>query len=123
MKRDSVLFSAALGQYKTRISALMGSDFLKRAEDYRSDSKKDVRCARHYCRTCFYLVGRIGGAAITTQSCGLCLNSQTYGSTVTDLLCIACAASQNLCAHCGGDFDQNMQRESWPQATASDSTE
>ncbi len=72
----------------------------------RRDAERKTRQDKGLCPYCYYARGmRIGGAAMTFRACGLCQSEQTYGSTVTDALCLPCAKKERLCKHCGGDLD------------------
>lgn len=87
---------------------------LRRADNIRLDSDMVERLSLQECKACFYVMGRIGGAAVTTQPCACCGVNQSYGSTCTDALCLNCAKEYSLCKHCGGDLDMRERRRSWP---------
>lgn len=83
------------------------------AERIKDDTHKKARLEAHECKGCFYF-DSLGGAAITTQPCACCGIEQTYSSTNTDVLCMACAKEHSLCKHCGGDLDMRPLRRKWP---------
>ena len=85
------------------------------AADATNDTRKAERLKRHECKACFY-AGRIGGAAITSRKCMSCGSDEIYGSTATDVLCMACAVKHRLCKHCGGDLEMRTRRKEWPAA-------
>lgn len=89
-------------------------DFLKRAESLKSDSRAEERAEAGICKVCFYLSGRIGGAAMTSRPCGVCSNGELYGSTYTDVLCRDCAEFHHLCKHCGADLSLDETRQEFP---------
>ena len=76
------------------------------AESLKKDPDKKARLEKRLCKICYYSRGsRIGGAAITFKDCGFCGKEQSYGSTITDVLCLDCAKDQSLCKHCGADIN------------------
>lgn len=75
-----------------------------------ADEKKVERLEKQQCKVCFYMAGRLGGAAMTKARCGLCDNVKMFSSTCVDILCIECAKKNNLCVHCGGDIDMKHRR-------------
>ena len=89
-------------------------ELLRHADEVRDDSRKRDRQDRHECRACFY-GGRIGGAAMTRRDCMCCGESQLYGSTATDVLCLECAKIHKLCKHCGGDLEMRTRRREWDE--------
>lgn len=79
--------------------------FLQNARRLTEDSERAERCQAQLCVFCYYINHpRIGGAAITTQPCGMCQAPQVYASTATDVLCLSCAQSHELCKRCGADI-------------------
>lgn len=87
---------------------------IKRTERMTADAQKEDRLKRYECKACFYVRGKLGGAAITYRPCGICGVMQMYGSTNTDVLCRPCAVEHGLCKHCGGDIDMRAKRRNWP---------
>lgn len=78
---------------------------IQQALEYMRDDQKKSRLDKGLCKFCFYMRSeRIGGAAITTQPCGICEQDQRYGSTATDKLCAKCAVEHQLCKQCGADL-------------------
>lgn len=76
-----------------------------------ADADLNTREAQGLCKACYYLrAERIGGAAITTRPCGVCLQEMTFGSTATDKLCGPCAVRECLCKQCGGDLKLRARR-------------
>jgi hypothetical protein len=88
-------------------------DWCDLAADATNDTRKAERLKRHECKACFY-AGRIGGAAMTYRKCMSCGSDELYGSTATDVLCMACAVKHCLCKHCGGDLEMRTRRKEWP---------
>lgn len=86
-----------------------------------TDARGKERLAAQECKACFY-AGRIGGAAITNRPCMACGETQTYGSTNTDVLCRPCASGGQLCKHCGGDVELRARRRTWPQVYSESAT-
>lgn len=80
---------------------------LERATDW----KKKERRAASKCRACFYSSSRIGGAAMTSQPCGICEKDQMYSSTCTDVVCIDCARLHQICKECGADVELRPRRK------------
>lgn len=81
----------------------------------KDDPSRESRLADQTCLRCAYH-SRIGGAAITTQPCGLCGANQVFGSTATDLLCQPCAVANELCKHCAGDIEGRVDRTEFPSS-------
>ena len=92
------------------------SDHIKSALRMQDDPDREKRIREGLCRWCYYCRGRIGGAAMTTQPCGLCGTPETYGSTATDELCLPCAKEHSLCKRCSGDREMRTLRRKWPTA-------
>ena len=84
------------------------------AEEVEIDARKDDRLKHHECKACFY-ASRIGGAAMTKRKCMSCGSEEMYGTTATDVLCMACATKHGLCKHCGGDLEMRTGRNDWPE--------
>lgn len=123
MKRNPAQFDHYHWKWQTGRSREIFSDLIKRAEKAQNDSEKDVRLSKQLCISCHYILGRIGGAAMTQQPCACCLEGQWYGSTVTDELCLDCAKKHNLCKRCGGDIDMRQGRRKWPEPRAKEQQE
>lgn len=87
---------------------------IERARDLEDDSDKECRIKKNLCKSCHYILSAFGGAAMTTQPCGICLEDQMYGSTFTDALCLKCAKENGLCKHCGGDIELKSRRKPYP---------
>ena len=85
---------------------------VKRAMGCTIDPDKKERLSKSICSSCWYNeYGRIGGAAMTSQPCGLCGKDQIYSSTATDVLCTPCALSNELCKQCGADVRLRPRRK------------
>lgn len=85
---------------------------VKRALNCKNDPEKKERLAASFCISCWYVDGgRIGGAAMTSQPCGICDKEQIYSSTATDVLCSTCAISNELCKQCGADVRLRPRRK------------
>jgi hypothetical protein len=95
---------------KTRVR-----DIIDLATEIAADSREAERLKRQECKACFY-GSRLGGAAITERDCMCCGETQTYGSSATDVLCLRCAKQHNLCQHCGGDIGMRIGRRDWPES-------
>lgn len=115
MERKAASFDRVSMVRATNNSLCYAEAALKTAENIRLDPNKAERIAKSQCKSCFYVLGRIGGAAMTQQPCACCGENQTYGSTNTDNLCLECAKKHQLCKHCGGDINLRAKRRNWPQ--------
>ncbi|MCA9340278.1 MAG: hypothetical protein KDA17_05170 [Candidatus Saccharibacteria bacterium] len=103
MKRKAVVLDKAQIKYQTERALTIVRNHLQVAEKLLHDTEAKDRLAACQCKACFYVMNpRIGGAAITEQPCAMCGDVQTYGSTATDVLCLPCAKSNELCKRCGG---------------------
>jgi hypothetical protein len=100
MQREAAPFTESLRENATR-AALERVRRLGGA--LRDDAQRTDRLAQQQCQPCFYQV-RMGAAAITTRPCGHCGQSQSYGSSSTDVLCMKCAVDHSACRHCGADL-------------------
>ena len=89
----------------TYISKSMIESRVREAEAVINDSEKNKRLKQQECPACYYLRGRVGGAAMTTTECGLCGKIIHFSSTCVDVVCEDCAKRNNLCKHCGGDIE------------------
>jgi predicted nucleic acid-binding Zn ribbon protein len=78
---------------------------------YVLDPDKKIRVEKSFCIPCYYQNGRVGGAAMTVQPCGICLVDQRYSSTATDALCFPCASNHSLCKQCGADLALKPRRK------------
>lgn len=73
---------------------------------YSDPNKKWRKEHNHLCKYCNYVnTDRIGGAMLTTVTCGNCGQEMTVANTCTDLLCDECAKELNCCKHCGQKMD------------------
>ena len=100
----------------TNLSRHAMDETIKAAMNLDGDPEREKRRVAHLCRWCFYRGPRIGGAAMTSQPCGLCGKVQHFGSTATDDLCDGCAKEHDLCKRCGGDGELRLLRRKWPKA-------
>lgn len=98
------------------------TDVLRRASKIKTDADRKFRLIEHECKSCFYISGKIGGAAMTNSSCGLCGRPMMFGSTCIDAICTECAKEHSLCKHCGGDLEIRKGRRKWPKSTVGDTT-
>lgn len=83
-------------------------------EKYRrtiEDPERTKRLAQQECPICYYIDGRIGGAAMTSTECGRCGKPMTFGNTCVDAVCFVCALACGVCHHCGADMDGKMRRK------------
>src|SRR5579859_7772364 len=92
----------------TYMAARRAKDYAETAAQLATDPDRAKRHEAAECPICFYVVGRIGGCAMTAAQCGICDQETMFGNTNTDALCPACAHKYRLCKHCGGD--QEMKR-------------
>ena len=99
----------------TALSQSRLQSVLDLADKFGSDPLKTDRVQACLCIPCFYQT-RIGCAAITQQACMCCGEAQTYGSTDSDALCLACSQKNELCKHCGSDIKLRVSRRNWPVA-------
>lgn len=91
------------------------NEWLKLANAASYDERQTERIKRHECKACYY-GGRVGGSAMTKQSCMCCGKDEVYSSTDTDTLCMPCAVKHSLCKRCGGDLEMRTRRRDWPEA-------
>lgn len=76
-----------------------------------NDPKRAERLAKQECPICFYVTGRIGGAAVTFAECAFCGTRIMSGNTNIDVMCGECAKAAGLCKHCGADIDLKNRRK------------
>jgi len=88
-------------------------DIDKTRKHFNEDPHRERRTAQHRCLPCFY-IPRLAGAAMTSRECGLCGKDQMFSSTSTDVVCVDCAKTHGLCAHCGADIEGNTARVDYP---------
>ena len=50
------------------------------------DTDREKRLAKHECKACYYIYGKIGGCAITWRNCGICGKEECYGNTCTSVI-------------------------------------
>ena len=110
MKQRPMIMNIGNMVWQTERAKDYVADLIKRAKDCETDSRKKERLVKYECKACFYINGRIGGAAMTNRDCMSCGKTETYASTVTDVLCMDCAKEHNLCKHCGGDIEMKVRR-------------
>lgn len=93
-------------QRETLYKKRLVDSWTKKITALNTDSQQSERLAESICICCWYVYSdRIGGAAITTQPCGICNSIQQYSSTATDVLCKTCAITHKLCKRCGADVN------------------
>ena len=80
------------------------------ASKFQCDSSRELRLQGQLCIACFYS-DRIGGAAMTDSTCGLCDFVMHFSNTDINVLCNDCAIEHDLCAHCGGDIDMKQRKK------------
>jgi predicted nucleic acid-binding protein len=120
MQRAPRSFSPGDLRFATHVASGQVADAIQAVQDMTNDAQKDERLAKHFCKACFYLRRRtLAGQAFTHQPCACCLEEQTYSSTNTDALCLACAQEHKLCKHCSADIELDSAREEWPDKPAS----
>lgn len=113
MERRPVVMSKAKMIGATERAQQRVQAWYDHAAEVKADARKEERLAALECKACFYS-GRLGGAAMTYQSCMCCGSRELYSSTATDVLCAQCATAGNLCKHCGGDREMRTRRRVWP---------
>lgn len=116
MQRKRAPMSPDILKSKTYQKARYVADIVASARAMENDTKAEARRAAQRCRACFYDGPVLAGAAITDQPCMSCGEVQSYGSTSTDVLCMDCAKTHQLCKKCGADFDLRLDRDDWPAA-------
>lgn len=104
MSQDTLLQDI---QWATRIA----QDAFKRAQDAVADTKREQRLKARECPTCYYLRGRIGGAAFTNSTCKGCGVTIVNPSTATDKYCAACSKEHRICRYCGADLELKNRRK------------
>jgi len=114
MKREPKKLDRYFFEYTTHAAKSTVDEAIQRAKAVENDTDKERRLKVHECCACFYLRSKIGGAAMTMQPCASCNVDQMYGSTCTDVLCLACAQKYSLCKHCGGDLGMRIGRRVYP---------
>jgi len=117
MDRKPAVFTRYQGVWQTTMANERADKAVKLGEAIKYDSGREGRIVACQCKACFYtkaVYGRMAGAAVTRQPCACCIVLQTYGSTSTDALCMACAREHSLCKHCGGDLEMRAGRRKWP---------
>ena len=93
------------GQAKNYIESL-----LSRAESLQRDSSKEDRLKKGECKSCYYILSKIGGAAITKSNCKICDREIINSSTCVNTLCTNCSKENGLCRHCGADMLLKLRR-------------
>jgi hypothetical protein len=95
----------------TDLAHQYSQDCIKRSLDFLADPRRKERLKELECKACYYIrTNRVGGASMTTQTCGICGSPEMYGSTNTDVLCAKCASEHQLCKYCGGDVLMRPRR-------------
>lgn len=94
----------------TSFAARRVSDYIKLGKNLEADSDRVERLRGSECKVCFYVSGRIGGAALTSSQCGICDKEVHSGNTNIDAICKDCAKRNKLCAHCGADLELRRSR-------------
>lgn len=109
--RQGKKFDAYAVQFKTTQMDIYSREIIKGAMAFLTDHDKKNRKAKLECKACYYMrTGRIGGAAMTQQACGICGDVVMYGSTNTDAMCRKCAEKYQLCVCCGADQELRPRR-------------
>ena len=85
------------------------------ADNIKSDPKRKNRLKNQECKLCYYVIGRMGGAAITTTQCTICNEPMSFSNTNTDKYCKKCSKKLKLCRHCGGDIDDVNRKTRIPK--------
>ena len=111
MERPAVKIDSVSVTSSTDHAIGHGADYVERALGFLADRGRKERLKRSLCRRCYYIwIERIGGAAMTNQSCGICGEDVMYSSTATDKLCLRCAVKHELCKQCGADIHLRPRR-------------
>lgn len=111
MEHSKASITASSVQWATDIAINYAQDSIEGALGYLADKSKKERREKGECKFCFYMrTQRIGGAAMTSQPCGICGEYQMYGSTNTDKICLKCAKKHELCKYCGADLELRPRR-------------
>ncbi len=109
--RHGSKFDAVKVQRETDYAIHHAQDNVRNALEFIADNRKADRKNKLECKRCFYMrQGRIGGTAITQQSCGICEKVIMYSSTNTDAMCKECAEKYQLCVYCGADQELRPRR-------------
>lgn len=113
MKARSSVINKGTIEQSTSWSKDIAKNLMDKVENFQSDVLKDERLRSCKCKSCFYLRSdRIGGAAITTKDCGICLEQMRFASTAVDQLCKVCGVENDLCVQCAGDLNMvNSKKE------------
>lgn len=113
MKRVAPDMTRSLMARATDRARARTSRLIEDARNLAEDTSRQQRLDAQKCSSCFY-IAQIGGAAMTSQACMCCHQDQLHASTNTDVLCLSCAHELQLCRHCGGDLEMNVDRADWP---------
>ncbi len=112
MKQASRKIDAERVQFATHFSRQSLESWLRNAERAWLDYDREEREKVQQCRYCYYArESRIGGCALTDKDCDHCGETQHYGSTATDPLCLPCAAKLKLCIRCCADITLANRRK------------
>lgn len=101
MERERAPMSPEILMSMTRRQDRFVRKTLETAEAMAADTKSTARRAAQRCKSCFYDGPFLAGQAFTYRPCMCCGEVQTYSSTATDVLCMACAKAHELCKKCG----------------------
>jgi len=74
-----------------------------------ADPDRENRIENQECVLCHY-DSKIGGAAMTQSTCGICETETHSSNTNIDRLCKECAKNHRLCKHCGADIEYKNRR-------------
>lgn len=107
---------AAAIRYATSRAKGYAQELLQAVRDFEADPNRELRLETALeCKSCFYLHrSRVGGAAMTYWTCGVCGKEDLHGSTATPRVCISCAKEHQLCRNCGGDLHMRERRRKFP---------
>lgn len=83
---------------------------LKHLNKILEDPERESRLENQECVLCHY-DSKVGGAAMTSSTCGLCETEIHSGNTNIDKLCKECAVKHKLCKHCGADIEYKNRKK------------
>lgn len=111
MKYQAKKIDQSALQWATDSAISRKESIVRKALNITNDPQKKERKEKSLCVIHYYQEGRMGGAAMCTQPCGICNEEQVYGSTATDALCLKCATAYKLCKECGADLELKPRRK------------
>jgi hypothetical protein len=117
MERKAPAFDMHLFLSRSELAKARVDATIRKAKELEEDAQREERLGRQFCKACHYF-SRLAGQAFTSQPCACCATPQTFSSTLTDVLCMNCATTHDLCKRCGGDIEMRIDGRTWPSVPA-----